>query len=469
MTRPLDGERYLRKRGDWYYYYRHVPKRVRAFYEGDTIRRALGTKSSEIARMRRDELAEADEEYWAQLGVSLAAEQVGQAMDASHATKRYELAKARAMASGFRYRPVDQLADEARIEEIVKRFLAVEDRAASDGRLNPAVIDAVLGGVEEPRVTVSDAMEIYKTKIAAGELLNKSPQQKKLWHNTKDRSLRYFLDVVGDLVMADITREDAQKYFEWWNDQLAPKDPSVAPKKPKTAARHFSDIRKLYSEYYKYMGEEDRLNPFRNMNFKGKSRTVIPAFESEWVRKRILVRGALDGIAEDLHLAAFMLIETGCRPGEIINLRPEDIVLDAKVPFIAIRARDDRETKTEDSIREIPLVGVSLEAAKRTPKGFPHYQDRSNAFSAAISAAFRRRGLFPTKTHVIYSFRHAFEKRMQEANIDYGLRCLLMGHKHDRPKYGDGGSLAYRRQELLKIAHPVPDDLFADFDAARAA
>ena len=113
-----------------------------------------------------------------------------------------------------------------------------------------------------------------------------------------------------------------------------------------------------------------------------------------------------------------MLIETGCAPpGEIINLRPEDIVLDAKVPFIAIRASDDRETKTEGSIRKIPLLGVPLEAAKRTPKGFPHYQNRSNAFSAAISAAFRRRDLFPTKTHVIYSLRRAFEKRMQEANI----------------------------------------------------
>lgn len=44
---------------------------------------------------------------------------------------------------------------------------------------------------------------------------------------------------------------------------------------------------------------------------------------------------------------------------------------------------------------------------------------------------------------------------MLEAGLDYGLRCLLMGHKNSRPTYGDGGSMIYRRDELLKIAHPM--------------
>jgi len=47
---------------------------------------------------------------------------------------------------------------------------------------------------------------------------------------------------------------------------------------------------------------------------------------------------------------------------------------------------------------------------------------------------------------------------MLEAGLDYDLRCLLMGHKNTRPQYGDGGSLAYRRDELMKICHPVPDN-----------
>ena len=52
---------------------------------------------------------------------------------------------------------------------------------------------------------------------------------------------------------------------------------------------------------------------------------------------------------------------------------------------------------------------------------------------------------------------------MLEAGIDYGLRCTLMGHRNPRPEYGDGGSLEYRRKEMLKIAHPVSDALLTSF------
>jgi hypothetical protein len=52
---------------------------------------------------------------------------------------------------------------------------------------------------------------------------------------------------------------------------------------------------------------------------------------------------------------------------------------------------------------------------------------------------------------------------MLEAGLDFGLRCTLMGHRNPRPEYGDGGSLAYRREELLKITHPVSDALLQSY------
>lgn len=138
---------------------------------------------------------------------------------------------------------------------------------------------------------------------------------------------------------------------------------------------------------------------------------------------------------------------------------PVDFMLRANIPYVRIRPRQDREIKTETSIRDVPLVGVALEAKRAVSEGFPHYRDRGELVSANLMKAFRQRKLFPTTDHVFCSFRHAFEKRMLEAGIDYGLRCTLMGHKTDRPDYRDGGSMAYRRGELLKIAHPVPDGL----------
>lgn len=472
MSKADDPDRYLENRNGWYHYHRRVPVKLRAFYPTALIRISLETRSLETAREQRDGLAMADDEYWHALKHKLRMEALGQPIDSEPATKRYELAKARALSAGFKYRPLHELADPTLIDELVRRSLAVGERSTADGRVVPEVAEAVLGGVDEPKVTVSQAMAVYQTKIAVGDLAGKSPAQRKLWKQTKDRSMNYFIAQKGDMAMVDITREDAQEYHDWWNDQVYPNDPKTKPKSPKTAAKHFGDMRDLYTKYYAYMGDETRENPFRNLNFKTKKtkKRKYPPFSDKWVREKVLVPGALDGLSEELHLIAYILIETGCRHGEVINLRPEDICLDEEVPFIRVSERDDRQFKTDEAtIREIPLVGVALEAAKRAPKGFPKYHDKSNSFSAALGAALDRRGLLETPAHVVYSFRHSFEDRMKEAGLDFELRCLLMGHDNKRPEYGTGGSMAYRRDELMKIAHPYPDDLFAGFDRARAA
>ena len=40
---------------------------------------------------------------------------------------------------------------------------------------------------------------------------------------------------------------------------------------------------------------------------------------------------------------------------------------------------------------------------------------------------------------------------MLEAGLDYRLHCKLIGDYNNRPDYGDGGSLEFRRDELAKI------------------
>ena len=464
-----EGDAYLDNRNGWFQYVRRIPTRLQGFYESSRIRISLGTKDPIVARARRDELAGADEEYWAYLKHALAMKAAGETLNTDAAKRQYNVARARAMSAGVRYYTIDQLAGQQDLRDLVRRAIAIEDRSTSDGRLNPRDIDAMLGGVEEPKEKVSDAFRMFETEIAPARWINKSPAQRKLALNTKKRSINYFISEMGDMAMSNITRDQAREYFAWWTERVIHGDAAGKQYSPNTANRHIGDMRKLYADYYAQLGDEDRLNPFRKLNFREKTKPAQPAFEDKWVREHILVPGAFGGVMEDIVYPVLMMIETGCRPSEIVNLRPEDIVLDHPVPHIRIAEREDRETKTDDSIRAIPLVGVSLEAARRAPQGFPHYHDKSSAFSAAAGAAFRRRKLFPTNDHVIYSFRHAFDKRMQEANIDYGLRCLLMGHKIDRPKYGDGGGLKYRRDEMLRIAHAVPEGFFASFGAATAA
>jgi len=145
------------------------------------------------------------------------------------------------------------------------------------------------------------------------------------------------------------------------------------------------------------------------------------------------------GLNREAALLCLAMIETGCRPSELANIEAENIRLDDEIPHIRIRSSSKRALKSTASVREIPLVGLN---------------------------GFKVRKLLPTTSHRIYSFRHSFEKRMLEGGLDYGLRCTLMGHRNPRPEYGDGGSLKYRRDEMLKMVHPLKSTLLRSYPFA---
>ena len=70
-----------------------------------------------------------------------------------------------------------------------------------------------------------------------------------------------------------------------------------------------------------------------------------------------------------------------------------EIHLDAPVPHIYITARErgaaKREIKNATSERQIPLVGIALEAMQRHPQGFPRYREKTDSFSAAVNKSLR--------------------------------------------------------------------------------
>ena len=462
-------DRHIMKRGDRLYYMRRIPSQFREYDSRRFVRRSLKTTSIEIARLRRDALEAADEEFWSSIAFTDADEQPGEAREKIRIAidRKYKAACTRAMARGFVYTPVERLVETAEISEILDRIEVIKGTDTS--KPNPvleAEAGAMLGAVEEPKVTIWQAFDIYCNEIAVGDLINKSPKQKKLWLKTKRRGINYFVELVGDKPIADVTRADARAYYNWWAERLIPSENSK-PLKANTANRDIGNMRLLYGSYFTHIGQENRENPFRNLSFKDSSPTEIPPFEDVWVREKILVPDALGDLNFEAKMIVYALIETGCRPAEIANLAAEDINLEGKIPYIHVRPREGREIKTQSSIRKIPLVGVSLEALKCAPNGFPHYRDRNDLLSASLMKCFRANSLFPTDKHVIYSFRHAFEQRMLEADLDYGFRCLMMGHRHTRPKYGDGGSMQYRQDQLRKIAHPVPKRLLDCFDNRR--
>lgn len=440
-----DADRYLLRRGRRWHYVRRVPTAYSDIDDRGVIRVSLRTTSIETARKRRDEIEAADDLWWSSMVLG----------DADAAEKRYRAAVRRALAMSLTYTPASVLASDEPIEGLLDRIEA----AAPAGRPHRADVEAALGGVVQPTSTVRKAFQIYLDRITPDQVRHKSPAQLRSWRKVKTRAVNHFCSVVGNLPMDHITRAHALQFHTWFVNRVVPKN-GEKPISGSTANRDFGNIRKLYSEYFAYLGQDTRPNPFRGLRFDDSQQREVPPFPTDWIKDKILAAGALGSLNTEARLITLALIETGARPSEICNLAPTGAIrLDVDVPHISIEPHSDREIKTGSSKRVIPLVGVSLAAMRAAPDGFPRYRDNENTLSATLMKCFRKGGLFPTPDHRIYSLRHSFEKRMSEAGLDYGLRCLLMGHANDRPAYGDGGSLGYRRDELLKIVLPYSENL----------
>nr|WP_256557330.1 MULTISPECIES: tyrosine-type recombinase/integrase [Bradyrhizobium] len=161
---------------------------------------------------------------------------------------------------------------------------------------------------------------------------------------------------------------------------------------------------------------------------------------------------------EDARYVLYIMIETGLRPSEIVNLQERAIHLDCDIPHVEILP-DGRMLKTEDSKREMPLVGVALEAMKLRPQGFARYRDKSSGMSGTINKYLRENALRPTADHTVYSLRHSFKDRLVAAEAPDSLIDSLMGHRSGKPKYGKGPALALKLKFLERISFACPERL----------
>lgn len=441
---PLDPMRYLKRRGTRWHYIRRVPDRYSHIDDRGLIQVSLKTSSLEIAKLRRDLNERADELYWQ--GIILSDHKT----DAHEA--RYKAARARAIASGFEYKTASDIAASSPLPEILKR-IEVAHASSKAGQA------AVLGAIKVPAVTIRKAMERYCDEIGIGELQGKSDYQARKWKDVKMAAAEDFISRIGNKPILEITREDAQRYHAKLMRLVLSKGKDRLS--GNTANRKIGNIRKLFRDYARYVGSKAD-NPFANLSFpdsKVLRKTVLP-FSKDHIQKHFLMPGAINKLNKEARLILLALIETGCRPSEICNLTPNRIFLDHEVPHIAIDFEVDRQLKTENSIRIVPLVGVSLEAMRRAPKGFPGYKDKETNFSAVAMKFLQKNNILPSENHRVYSLRHAFEDRMKEAGYDEEFRRRMMGHDTDRPEYGTGGALSWRRDRLAQMALPFDPRIF---------
>lgn len=422
--------RYLKSRGSKWHYVRRVPSHFSHIDDRGTIRIALKTGSLDVAQIRRDALERADDMFWQGLALD-------DPTQSAHA--RYQAARTRAVALGFEYKAAVEIAESSPVEEIIRRIASAKESHRDEV--------AVLGGAAEPKLSVTKAMDLYVETIAADEHQGMSEKQIANWKKVKRMSSAMFVEVIGDIALLDITRSEAQTFHKHFQARI--KNEKISGN---TANRRFGNMRKLFREYTRYM-QIDVKNPFADLSFADPKtlKKDVPPFATAHIRDKFLHGDKLSGLNREAKLIFLAMVETGCRPSELANIRPENIHLDAPVPYISVVFVEDRRLKTENSIRDIPLIGVSLEAMKLAKNGFPTYRDKETNLSNTLMRYLRRNKLMPTDDHGVYSLRHSYEKRMLEGGMDDEFRRRTLGHDTDRPEYGDGGSLAWRAEQMSKI------------------
>ncbi|WP_352778291.1 tyrosine-type recombinase/integrase [Mesorhizobium sp. M0913] len=422
-----------RGKGGTLYIVRDVPVRYRTVDSRKEVWICLNTDSETSAQQKAPGV-------WDKLIAAWEAKLDG---DTTDAEKAFDAAQRLAKARGYRWLTADRVAKLPRHELLDRVEAATKPNGAPD-MLEAA---ALLGMAKEPAITVSRALELY-WEYAAEKTRGMSEDQVRRWKNPRMKAITNFIEVVGNKAIAEITRDHMLDFRDWWNKRIEKEDMS-----PGSANKDIG----FFESTLRLVEEKKRLGivfPFGKLTFKEDDDDdhKRPSFSEKWIAEKLLAPGALDGLNAEARAVIHVMVNTGARPSEIVGLLPHHIRLDANVPHIEIKA-EGKKTKNKDSRRTIPLVGISLEALRKFPGGFPTYRFKDK-ISDTVNKFLRENGLLETEDHTLYGLRHSFEDRMLSAKIDERIRRDLMGHSlGGRQRYGEGGSLEHASELLAAIAY----------------
>ena len=358
--------------------------------------------------------------------------------DDADAFQRMEAARNLAAKRGYRFLTVDKVA-KLPIDELVER---VEATIKPSGKVDKLEAEALLGGAKPPKLTVSRAMGRYWT-VAKAKTLGKTKDQIRRWENPRKKSVANFIEVMGDLPIDEITTRDLFKFREWWVEKMAEEGLSSG-----SANKDFIHLTSMIRDVAR--AEEINLAfDTRGLALPNTDKGTRPPFSTDWITGRLMAKGALDGLNAEARAILLVMVNTGARPSEIAACKAGNIVLNAPVPHLNIDG-STRALKSRNAKRKIPLLGVSLEAAKAFPNGFPRYFDNPG-LSDTINKFLRENGLLETPEHSLYSLRHSFESRMIAADFPERLKQDAMGHRLGRERYGTV-SLEHLQEWFQKIA-----------------
>lgn len=423
--------------GKWFHFKRRIPKRYQNFYGNKKfVQVALKTTDQSVAIQRSSILNSELEKNWKKLSSN------------NNFNKDHEFQRAIeiAQAYDFSYKPAEEIAKDD-LYRIINRVKAIKEEEIVDSEK----VGAILGGYGRPSISLRELWEDYFA-FTRPDLIGKSENQLRKWINPRLKAVNNFIEICGDISVDKITRDRILEFRAWWVERLL--DEGMKPNSPNKDLMH---LKSLLSYAQDNKGADFDVNSlFARVHFRETESEKKP-FETDFIINSLLNPDKLKGLNDEAKFFLYAFADTGARPSEIVGLNPkaDDIRLDTDIPYIFIRPDETKEIKNRYSRRQIPLVGASLYAFRHLSGGFDRYYRKPDQLSARLNKFLRSHNLLPSENHSVYSLRHSFEDRLTAVEPPEKVQAALMGHRYDRPRYGEGPSLEQKHKWLQKIALDV--------------
>jgi integrase len=260
----------------------------------------------------------------------------------------------------------------------------------------------------------------------------------------------YFYQLFGDIPLDELKHHHITQYRD---HQLA------RGLRPASVRKHNNTLNAILNMAFKHL-DIDRLSPFRSLRIKGEGEDVRPI---PLITKNMLYQVKDRLLASDAPYRWIGLIQlnTGMRISEPSLARLDDLVLEHDIPHLWVRKNSLTDRKTKTSIRAVPLIGVSLVAAKklhdyaksrRSEWLCPNYaKENGNASCSAIMNKMLRDLNF--RSHM---FRHAFIDRLKACNdIPTRVAESITGHSRGGSEFDSYGSVGYTLEQKLEVLRQV--------------
>ena len=319
----------------------------------------------------------------------------------------------------------------------VRRIIRIKGVEFDENFLAGIIGDYFNRNYLESAPRLSDALEIYlKESVASDE---------RKFRGDALHVFNRFKSLLGDLYISEIRYVHACTFRDYLISLGL---------KPETVKKQTAFLSAMLSAAFRYFDIE-KTSPFRalkisGLGFKKPMRLITKDLLLE-VKQRLLTN------VTPYKLVGLLQLNTGLRLSEPVYAQLNDCVLDHSIPHIWIRRNELSKRKTKSSIRAVPLVGVSLLAAKKLVElaksqdsnwlvpQYAHYHG-SNSCSAIMNKYLRD---LEFRSHM---FRHSLIDRMKACNdIPTRLAESITGHSSGGSEFNNYGTVGYTLEQKLDV------------------